>query len=311
MISVIIPVFNSAEKGLEQCLQSVASQSYADIQVIMVDDGSTDESKSICHRWVENDVRFRLFEQEHKGPAEARNTGLRQAEGSEIAFVDSDDLPDTDLLSSLFEALHDQNAEIAVANYHEGHVIQTINVEGAITGNIMLRGILAYKAPMCKALYAKLYRRGVVDGLWFNPLRTNEDIDFLSRIYLRVNNVAYVDRPLYRYNSHPDSIMHTQSAKDYMDILTCYESLFCRINNEANELRGLALDALMRKIVSSRYRNRIFQDVDLQKRLDCLQGQYLGYYLWCDNGNVWVKIGIIASLLMPGLHACIMNYRER
>lgn len=311
MISIIIPVFNAAAKGLDECLQLVAGQTFADIQVIMVDDGSTDESAAICGMWAERDVRFHLYKQPHQGPAEARNMGLRQASGQEIAFVDSDDAPDVMMLQLLHEALEDQRADLAVADYAEGDSVQAIDADDSMTGRTLLKGILAYNTPMCKALYAKLYRREAIEGLWFDDLRTNEDIDFLSRVYLRVKSVAYVHRTLYRYRYHSDSIMHTQTAGDYMDILNCYESMLDRISQSVPELKGRALDALMRKVVSSRYRNRRFGDSALRQRADDIQSRHLTHYLRCDNGNAWVKVGIILSLLMPGLYASIMNYRER
>ena len=131
------------------------------------------------------------------------------------------------------------------------------------------------------------------------------------RVYKRVGCCAYADRVVYEYQVHADSIMHTQTAKDYLDILTCYENLLPQIDEDKGALRGKALDALMRKVVSSRYRNRVFHDEVLSARIEYLIEKYLPLYKACDNGNRIVKLGLLTCLKMPWLHACLMRLRER
>lgn len=311
MISVIIPVYNSASKGLEACLQRVASQTYEDLQVLLVDDGSTDGSGMICDKWVLKDSRFEVIHQKNQGPAVARNAALERTKGNEVAFVDSDDLPEENMIQLLHEALAAQRAEMAMARFNETCDVPVILSDGCLSGKDMLLGLFDYYTPLYKNLYAKLFKREVLDNIRFEMLRTAEDIDFLSRVYTRVERCAFVDQSLYIYNRYEDSIMHSQSARDYLDILQCYEMMAERLRKEDEPLFGRALDALMRKVVSLRYRNRDIKDASLSAKLDRLEKKYTSAYRKCKNGNLWVKIGLLACLKMPWLHAMVMDYKER
>lgn len=311
MISVIIPVYNAASKGLEACLQRVACQTFGDFEAILVDDGSTDESATICDDFAKNDHRFYVIHQANLGPAAARNAALRVAKGEEIAFVDSDDLPDNNMLQTLHEALDNSHADMSMARYGEVADHNMTLIDGCLTGREMLQGLFGYYTPLYKNLFAKLYRREMLAGTFFSNLRTAEDIDFLARVYPKINKCAFVDQSLYIYNVHEGSIMHTQTPRDYLDILQCYEGMVERLSKEGGSLYGRALDALMRKVVSSEYRNRVFKDDVLSARLNSLKKCYLPAYRSCNNGNRLVKIGLLVSLKLPWLYAMIMNYRER
>ena len=311
MISVIIPVYNAANKGLESCLQRVAEQTYSDMQVLLVDDGSTDDSGRICDEWNLRDSRFEVIHQKNQGPAAARNTALALVEGDEIAFVDCDDSPDVNLLQVLFEKLVSHDADMVMACYNGISVSQMKLSDGFLSGNELLLGLFDYYTPLHKCLFAKLYRRELIDDLKFCDLRTAEDVDFLSRVYLRVKRCAFVDQSLYIYKRYEDSIMHTQTAQDYLDILQCYEGMVERLLSADEHLYGRSLDALIRKVVSSRYRNRAFGDDVLRTRIDLLEKKYMPSYLKCKNGSLLVKLGLLTCLKLPWLHALIMNYRER
>lgn len=312
MISIIIPIYNTVAKGLEQCLEAVANQSFQDLQVILVDDGSTDGAGEVCEKWVAQDSRFELVSQSNRGPAQARNAGLLKIRGQEVAFIDSDDLPDARMLEWLHQALITEKADMAMARYEA--TIEARLPGGAcplLSGDEMMKGLFDYQTPIFKALYAKLFRKEVLEDLCFEDLRTGEDIDFLSKVYSQIRVCACIDRIVYRYNDWSDSIMHSQSAYDYLDLLSCYENMVKRLAKGDTAIYGRALDALMRKIVSSRYRNRKLKDNRLKTRVEELMTGYLPAYYACENGNVWVKWAIIASLKMPWLHAILMNLRER
>ena len=104
MISIIVPVYN-VESYLKECLESIRHQSYTDIEVILVNDGSTDSSKEICERFCQADSRFRLINQENKGLSAARNRGVKESVGEYIMFVDSDDVINTKVLEVLLPCM--------------------------------------------------------------------------------------------------------------------------------------------------------------------------------------------------------------
>lgn len=311
MISIIIPVYNSASKGLDACLQRVAAQTYEDLQVLLVDDGSTDDSGKICDEWALKDSRIEVIHQKNQGPAAARNVAMDHIKGEEVAFVDSDDLPEVNLIQVLHDALTSQQAEMAMSRFNEARDVPVKYSDGYLSRKDMLLGLFSYYTPLYKNLYAKLFKRALLDNIRFANLRTAEDVDFLSRVYARVEKCAFVNQSLYIYNRYEDSIMHSQTARDYLDILQCYEGIYERLGTADEFLTGRALDALMRKVVSLRYRNRNMKDASLSIRLDMLEKKFISVYRKCKNGNLFVKMGLLACLKLPWLHAMVMDYRER
>lgn len=112
LISVIIPVYNR-EKLVEECLDSLIAQTYKNLEIILIDDGSTDNTLNICKKYANNDSRFKIIELSHKGVSSARNTGLDAAQGEYIFFIDSDDVIHPLLLEALYHSMKENNAEIA------------------------------------------------------------------------------------------------------------------------------------------------------------------------------------------------------
>lgn len=117
LISVIVPVYNVAPY-LEYSLNSIQQQSYQQLEIILVDDGSTDDSSSICKKYLNQDLRFKYIYQENAGLSAARNTGITAASGEYITFVDSDDWLDTSAIEILYRNLKKYDADIAAGNYN-------------------------------------------------------------------------------------------------------------------------------------------------------------------------------------------------
>ena len=117
MISIIVPVYN-VEEYLEECLDSIKNQTYTDIEVVLVNDGSTDGSKEICERYCELDSRFHLINQENQGQSIARNRGVAESTGEFIVFIDSDDIVKFDLLTQLKKYMSD-GIDIVECNINE------------------------------------------------------------------------------------------------------------------------------------------------------------------------------------------------
>ena len=116
LISIIVPVYN-VEEYLKQCLDSILEQTFSDYEVILVNDGSTDNSGLICQEYAEKDSRIRYFEKENGGLSDARNYGIEQAQGEYLTFVDSDDFLDKMHLNVLYTALVSNNVDISIVNY--------------------------------------------------------------------------------------------------------------------------------------------------------------------------------------------------
>ena len=116
LISVIVPVYN-VEKFLDKCISSIVNQTYKNLEIILIDDGSTDESVQICDKWQEKDNRVRLTHKENTGVSDTRNIGLEKTTGEYICFVDSDDYIEPDYIENLYKSLTENNADIASITY--------------------------------------------------------------------------------------------------------------------------------------------------------------------------------------------------
>ena len=169
MVSVIIPVYN-AEKYLTQCLQSVAEQTYRDLQVIVIDDGSTDGSLLIAEAFAAKDGRFAVLKQKNSGQAAARNRGLEKATGEYICFVDADDFLDSDYIQTL------------VGNIGDKDVLQTgyirTDENGVSLFTRMPRHFYQFTVP-----WARLYRRDKIHNLSFSEGMIYEDVVFSMALW--------------------------------------------------------------------------------------------------------------------------------
>lgn len=215
-VSIIVPVYNS-EKYLCQCLDSILNQTYTNIEVLCVNDGSTDRSGGILESYSHNDPRVRIFnkENEGKGAASARNLGLSNATGDYVQFLDSDDFFEEDMIEALVKVIDETNADVVVyrADRYDdklGRVTQpytSIELEYAPEMNPFCYKDCPSRIFQVGDLIAwnKIYRRSLLidNDMWFEPIAISDD-QFIPAISLVMSErISYIDRPLlhYRFNT--------------------------------------------------------------------------------------------------------------
>lgn len=208
LISVIIPVYNT-EKYLEKNIESAVNQSYADLELLYIDDGSTDSSPEILAAWAQKDPRIRVIPQKNQGVSAARNTGLREAKGTYITFLDADDYLDKDYVQALWEQmaedvditccgymLHRPDAEIPI---HESGGIFCWNQQDALVQ--LLEG-----SRLDPGVWGKLYRAETLKSLEFVPgLRYNEDYLLNLQAFAKCRKVSSREKAYYHYILHSNS----------------------------------------------------------------------------------------------------------
>lgn len=210
-ISIIIPVYNKS-KYIKDCFESVINQKYTDFEVIVVDDGSTDNSSVICDEYAQRDKRFYVFHTPNYGVSHARNYGMKQASGDYITFIDVDDTVSEEYLKHLIDAEERSNADLIIAgikkvtdqngcDYKSGK-----NLEFPYKGLYNLRDLLLDFADIQKStgIYgycvAKLFPRKYVDTCTFNEdIKLAEDFDFYLQIYKKIDTVYFVQETDYFY----------------------------------------------------------------------------------------------------------------
>lgn len=230
MISVIIPVYN-VERYLDRCLQSVVEQTFRDLEILVVDDGSTDSSCQLCDQWAERDNRIRVIHKANGGLSDARNAALDVMTGEFVFMLDSDDWLQRDAIAVLHGLLVDHGADIAVGGwrevYEDAEMPETPSAPAQpriYTRDEALRDIF-YQKRLTHSAWGRLYRAELFDGIRYPVGRLYEDLAIAYPLYGRVNKVVQVDTPLYNYLQRPTSILGTfkRQRTDVLDILDTLE----------------------------------------------------------------------------------------
>ncbi len=228
MISIIVPVYN-VEKYIEKCLESIMSQSYSDFEVLVIDDGSTDDSGMIADRCAERDPRITVFHKDNGGLSDARNYGIDRAKGEYFCFIDSDDWIEHDYLEELMNLLTTERACIAICAYmrnpgdEEPQNVQNpgINCE---TGIEAIDNLYGEHYGEYVVAWNKLYRRQIFNDIRYPKGMIHEDEAICGEIYCRASRVVRTEKILYNYRvNNSSSIMSERYSLKRLDILKALE----------------------------------------------------------------------------------------
>ena len=231
-ISIIVPIYN-VEKYLERCLKSIINQTYQNLEIILVDDGSTDGCAGICDKYAKEDNRIKVIHKENGGLADARNKGLEIVTGEYIGFIDSDDYIDKDMYEYLHFIMKQNDADISVCGkyivYEDSDKINKNNENDIkILDNkqalIQLNSFSFFNMSVCD----KLYKREIVEGIEFPFGKKSEDYFVTYQYFARANKIAISKAQKYYYfqransisrgkNVHHDYINGAKAQKDFFD----------------------------------------------------------------------------------------------
>lgn len=222
VISIVIPVYNSC-KYIPDCLNSILSQTYQNFEVILVNDGSTDDSRLVCEEFVMLDNRITIVSTENRGVSAARNTGIRIATGEYLTFVDSDDYLAIDALSVLLDDIEKNEADIAVCRVGYGYDcgFKADNDQGTFAWN-RKEAVKEYIADnnLLYGAVCKLYRKDIIANSRFEEGRKiHEDGHFFLQALLKSKKVVVHDIVVYCYRKNMESASHAKFSEKYYDIL--------------------------------------------------------------------------------------------
>ena len=222
MVSIIVPVYN-AQNSLERCLMSIIRQGYQQWELILVDDGSQDDSLAICKRYSDKDSRIRVFHTENCGVSSARNTGMENAHGEYISFVDSDDMIHTDFLS---ECLSDKE-DLIVTNYIKPSKIDSLHYKED-------HPELIFQQRGVRTVWGKVFVRKIIEEhhIRFDTnIRYGEDTIFVLQYCLHIKTIAYVFQHLYEYEKPPyyAFFKYKTTLDEYLNILSILQDLTLRL----------------------------------------------------------------------------------
>lgn len=224
-ISVIIPVYNS-EKYINKCVESLINQSYKNLDIVLIDDGSTDSSGKICDEYAKQDLRIQVFHQKNGGPSKARNYGLKKAQGEYITFVDSDDWLVENAIEKCYEVIKTEDSDILIFNLDFKHKEDDDKkIFGSKKRNMsqdeILNHLLAPAKYNNKCLLAltgsvcKIYKKSIIgDKIFPENIDYAEDMCFFYSLIWRAKKISYIPDILYMYVERKDSLSHNK-RKDF------------------------------------------------------------------------------------------------
>lgn len=222
-ISIVVPVYN-AEKCLKKCIDSIILQTYKNIEIILIDDGSTDNSLNICKQYETKDKRIIVIHKENGGPSETRNLGIEKATGKFITFVDADDYIDTKMYEKLESDIKKYNSDIAVCKIkkvrkweEKKHKLETKYDTIKMGKEEALNDILEIKSNITDYLYNKLYKTELFKDIRLPNGKIFEDMDIMYKIIDKTSTITYTNYEGYYYVQHTASITRNMKQNDIIE----------------------------------------------------------------------------------------------
>ena len=240
LISVIIPFYN-VEKYIEECILSVLSQDYKNLEILFVNDGSTDGSAKIIEKYSKTDERITVINKKNGGASSARNVGMDVAKGEYLLFVDSDDFIAKNLISQLYNLSQEHNADVVSCKSlafwdHLPLTKENTNLKIYDNKKELLSELLSNK-NMEIAVTRRLYRKDILEGLHFDEnCIMYEDMIFLYELYLKINKLIESESILYFYRQREGSLMHAKYTDRHIDLLSVFNNFEKTIKENTPEL---------------------------------------------------------------------------
>lgn len=228
-VSVIVPVYN-VEIYLKKCINSILNQTFRNLEIILVDDGSTDDSGIICDEYALIDERLKVIHKENGGLSSARNIGIDNATGDYLAFIDSDDWIEPNMLEVLLERIKQDNSDISICEY-----LEVYNEEEKITNTTMIENKIFTNYKALKNIYDnklnitmtvtwnKLYKKELFKNITFPNGKIHEDEFTTYKLLYAAEKVSYINKKMYYYRQRENSIMKSKFSKKRLDTLDAIE----------------------------------------------------------------------------------------
>lgn len=284
LISVIVPIYN-VEKYIHKCVDSIINQTYKNLEIILVDDGSPDNCGKICDEYAEKDSRIKVIHKENGGVAEARNTGLDNAKGEWIAFIDSDDWIDNDYYETLQKNITD-DIDCIIFGYRvvgeEKIDIKTPDRNKIAVCSDNFEGILGLVENGFFGLtFTKIIKRDTIDNIRFKNISLREDFCFMYECMKHIEKIQLLDYSGYNYYQNENSILHTRNISHVEDLRILSITLQAGIDSLTKEEN----DAIFQYVMKIALQDVIIKDIVKNNTLS-KQEKIISLMNICKNGNL-------------------------
>ena len=262
-LSIIIPVYN-AEQYLNNTISNIIQQTFTDFELLLIDDGSTDSSGQLCDEWSQKDSRIKVIHQKNMGVSEARNSGLRIAQGEYIAFVDNDDLINPQMYEILISIAEKESADIVMSKecevYEDNITFENYSVSNIeykiVNQDIMFKRLFSYgkNASPYVHIWNKVYKRQAINECYFS-LESMEDSFFNCNAYALSRKNIVIDESvhLYFWIIRHNSLSHNMNSGYQFEYIKAYYHIVNEVQRIAPNYAFFAIEKAMRTILSVRY----------------------------------------------------------
>ncbi|MBP3604405.1 MAG: glycosyltransferase [Lachnospiraceae bacterium] len=322
LISVIVTAYN-IEDYLPKCMDSLLAQTYSNMEIIVVDDGSVDGTGKICDEYASKNEKTRVIHKENGGPSSARNAGLKIANGEYIGYVDGDDWIEPDMYQDMLKACEDTGAQIAICTYKEvgegskevhptGNVIELSRDEAM---DFYISGHPQYH--IYHSVWSKLFRREVIKDIAFQEGRKSEDIMYTTWALTKASKCVFLDTAYYNYRmDREDSIMHTKiGERRFRDEIPFWKE-------QMGYLEGIGMHELVGKASYEFYKRMLYYYIDFRQTGMKKQAVELAGLLKSERTKInkiyekpFVKTGdkvrMKVFLFSPGLYYLIVRLYDQ
>jgi len=319
-ISVIVPIYN-VSAYLDKCIKSLIEQTYRNLEIILVDDGSTDDCGEKCEQWAKTDERIVVIHKENGGLSDARNAGLAVATGELIGFVDSDDWIDKSMYQRLYNEIERVGCDIALCCFHETETenvcIEESDIKYEFTGRELLRHMFEgnHEPYVTYSVWKCLYRRRAIDNLRFPKGRVYEDVLFTINAFWSQSHIVVLKDKLYYYRVRRNSITKRHlSQKQIDDVFEYCDGLLKYYNSNGTAEEKLYIrEAILWTVLSFRYEVMIGKgQMNLAKSLSgylhnngiymsCIENlsvkKLLKYWAWSGSRCRTIIYNVVSSVL--------------
>lgn len=301
MISIIVPVYN-AESTIEKCLKSIKNQTFTDFEVILIDDGSSDNSGVICDKYSNEDSRFRVFHQKNNGVSCARQAGIEKAQGEYVIHADPDDWVEETMLEDLLKMAIDTNADVVLCDYYINDNIYVKQQPSNLHHEVVLKELFQHLHGSC---CNKLLRRECYEffkAQFPKELSYSEDLVFWVKLLKYPLKIAYLHNAYYHYIQHQNSAVHSyiNNSKEQGGILM---NILRNELKDNTEIRHKACDRISFNIVNDAYNYGKFTSFQFLKRYS----KYIPYII--RNKSLSIRKKLVYVKICLGLH--IKNVSNR
>ncbi|MDT1940063.1 MULTISPECIES: glycosyltransferase [Carnobacterium] len=310
MITIIVPIFNS-ENFLEKCLESILAQTYKDLEIILVNDGSNDRSKDICNAYAKIDSRIKLIHKNNEGVSAARNDALKVAKGEYVGFVDSDDWIDPKMYENLYKLIRSTDSDISVCGY-KTRLNSSINGKidyFTIEDNKEKINILIKNNQVGGYLWNKLFSMDIIKkngiSLFDENIYFCEDLLYTSQLFMESKSVSVTTASYYNYITHGNNSTSYTYSKSKLTALLALQQIIDKFQDSINGGLELYKDLFMHINIS------LLMNGMKQKKLDKKTTLYLKKNLFrynlLDLKSYKIKLSCLICRINLRLHYIIWN----